>query len=42
LDVKTAGLGRTRRLRFVSLGIGGLGILALIISVAMIVGGFGS
>ncbi|MBO0895883.1 hypothetical protein [Arthrobacter sunyaminii] len=42
LDVKTAGLGRTRRLRFVSLGVGGLGILALIISVAMIVGGFGS
>lgn len=42
LDVKTAGLGRTRRLRFVSLGIGGLGILALIISVAMIVSGFGS
>ncbi|MET4059596.1 hypothetical protein ABIB35_001128 [Arthrobacter sp. UYP6] len=42
LDVKTAGLGRTRRLRFVSLGIGGLGLLALIISVAMIVGGFGS
>ncbi|WAP53027.1 hypothetical protein OL239_07985 [Arthrobacter sp. ATA002] len=42
LDVKTAGLGRTRRLRFVSLGIGGLGILALVISVAMIVGGFGS
>ena len=42
LDVMTAGLGRTRRLRFVSLGIGGLGILALVISVAMIVGGFGS
>ncbi len=42
LDVKTAGLGRTRRLRFVSLGVGGLGILALIISVAMIVGGLGS
>ena len=42
LDVMTAGLGRTRRLRFVSLGIGGLGLLALIISVVMTIGGFGS
>ncbi|MCC9196336.1 hypothetical protein QNO08_11085 [Arthrobacter sp. zg-Y820] len=39
LDVMTAGLGRTRRLRFVSLGIGGLGVIALAISVAIIVGG---
>ena len=42
LDVKTAGLGRTRRLRFVSLGIGGLGVIAVIISVAIIIGGHGS
>ena len=42
LDVLTAGLGRTRRLRFVSLGIGGLGILALIIAGVIIVGGSGS
>ena len=42
LDVMTAGLGRTRRLRFVSLGVVGLGMIALIIGVAMIIGGLGS
>jgi hypothetical protein len=42
LDVMTAGLGRTRRIRFVSLGIVGVGLIALTIGVLMIVGGFGS
>lgn len=42
LDVMTAGLGRTRRIRFVSLGIVGVGLLALTLGVLMIVGGLGS
>ena len=42
LDVMTAGLGRTRRIRFVSLGIVGAGLIALALGVLMIVGGLGS
>ena len=42
LDVMTAGLGRTRRIRFVSLGIVGVGLIALTLGVLMIVGGLGS
>lgn len=42
LDVMTAGLGRTRRIRFVSLGIVGVGLIALTLGLLMIVGGFGS
>ena len=41
LDVMTAGLGRTRRLRFAVFGVAGLGTLALIVGVLMIVGGLG-
>ncbi|MCC9174415.1 hypothetical protein [Arthrobacter sp. zg-Y179] len=41
LDVMTAGLGRTRRLRFAAAGVAGLGTLALIVGVLMIVGGLG-
>ncbi|MCQ1950461.1 hypothetical protein NNX28_11025 [Arthrobacter sp. zg-Y859] len=41
LDVMTAGLGRTRRLRFAAAGVAGLGALALIVGVLMIVGGLG-
>lgn len=42
LDVMTAGLGRTRRLRAAALGIVGVGLAALILGVIMIVGGLGS
>ncbi|MCC3271265.1 hypothetical protein MUK71_09900 [Arthrobacter zhangbolii] len=41
LDVMTAGLGRTRKLRFAVFGVAGLGTLALIVGVLMIVGGLG-
>ncbi|WP_146361757.1 hypothetical protein [Arthrobacter yangruifuii] len=41
LDVMTAGLGRTRRLRFAVAGVAGLGVLALIVGILMIVGGLG-
>ncbi|MCC9204515.1 hypothetical protein [Arthrobacter sp. zg-Y769] len=41
LDVMTAGLGRTRRLRFAAAGVAGLGTLALIVGILMIVGGLG-
>ncbi|MCC9145633.1 MULTISPECIES: hypothetical protein [unclassified Arthrobacter] len=41
LDVMTAGLGRIRRLRFAVAGVAGLGTLALIVGVLMIVGGLG-
>ena len=42
LDVMTAGLGRTRKLRFAVSAVAGLGALALIIGIVMTVGGFGS
>ena len=42
LDVMTAGLGRSRRIRAVSLGIVGVGLSALILGIILIVGGLGS
>ena len=42
LDVMTAGLGRTRRIRWVSFGLAGAGFAALITSILLIVSGFGS
>ncbi|MCQ2000539.1 hypothetical protein [Arthrobacter zhaoxinii] len=42
LDVMTAGLGRTRKLRFAAAGVAGLGALALIVGILMIVGRLGS
>ena len=42
LDVMTAGLGRTRRMRLVSLGAVGVGLAALAVGILMIVGGLGS
>ncbi|CEA08328.1 hypothetical protein BN1051_01670 [Arthrobacter saudimassiliensis] len=42
LDVMTAGLGRTRRMRWVSFGLAGAGFAALVTSILLIVSGFGS
>jgi len=42
LDVMTAGLGRSRRIRAVSLGVVGVGLAALILGIILIVGGLGS
>ncbi|MBD7994350.1 hypothetical protein H9639_03450 [Arthrobacter sp. Sa2CUA1] len=42
LDVMTAGLRRSRRIRAVSLGMAGVGLTALILGIILIVGGLGS